>query len=706
MTRIRTHFLLAVSLLAAVVARPAAQQPASGQPNTADQPSVTFRVEINYVEVDAGVFDRQGRFVNDLTRDDFQVLEEGVPQEVSAFSLVNIPIERAERPLFARNPIEPDVVSNATPFEGRVYVLVLDDLQTAPLRTPLVRRAAQQFIEQAMAANDMAAVVYTSGRGEAGQEFTSSKRLLLASVDRFMGRKLRSTTLERLDQYQRQRSIPGGPNSGQGSRIGDPLDQQRGFDARASLDALRSISEYVGGIHGRRKAIVYMSEGIDYDIYDFNNRESTTIQDGFREVIASATRANVSIYAIDPRGLTALADESIEASGGFPDDPQSNLSTQSFQDELRLSHMSLRTLAEDTGGYAAINSNDFSRAWERIVADNSSYYVLGYYPKNEKRDGRFRRIEVKVRREGMEVRTRKGYTAPRGKAPAQTRQSPNEKTSPELRQALDSPLPLPALTLRAFAAPFKGAAPNASVAVSIEAEGKDLVFQEKDGKFVNDLEMSVVALDAASKVRDGSRDVVNMGLKPDTQARVAQTGIRMQSRLKLPPGRYQLRMAARETGGGRVGSVAYDLDVPDFTKAPLTMSGILIASGEGQGVMTAKADEELRTVLPLPPTASREFHSADTLSTFAEIYDNQAQPPHKVDITTTVLTDDGRVVFNTAEQRESAELQGKSGGYGVTARIPLAAFAPGLYVLKVDATSRAGKPETVTRQVAFRVKGG
>ena len=124
--------------------------------------------------------------------------------------------------------------------------------------------------------------------------------------------------------------------------------------------------------------------------------------------------------AIDPRGLTALADESIEASGGFPDDPQSNLSMQSFQDELRLSQMSLRSLSEDTGGYAAVNSNDFTKAWERIVADNSSYYVLGYYPKNEKRDGRFRRIEVKVRREGVEVRTRKGYTAPRGKAPAQT----------------------------------------------------------------------------------------------------------------------------------------------------------------------------------------------------------------------------------------------------------------------------------------------
>ena len=699
MPRIRTQLLLGICLLAAVAARPAAQQPASNRP-TADQPAVTFRVEINYVEVDAAVFDSQGRFVNDLARDDFQVLEEGVPQDVSNFSLVNIPIERAERPLFTRNPIEPDVASNATPFEGRVYVLVLDDLQTAASRSALVRRAARQFIDQAMGANDVAAVVYTSGRGEAGQEFTSNKRLLGASVDRFLGRKLRSTTLERLDQYQRQRSTPG-----QGSRINDPLDLERGHDARASLDALRNISEYVDGIHGRRKAIVYLSEGIDYDIYDFNNRESTTIQDSMRNVIASATRANVSIYGIDPRGLTSLADESIEAAGGFPADPQSNLSLQSFQDELRISQMSLRSLSEDTGGYAAVNSNDFTRAWERVVADNSSYYVLGFYPKNDKRDGRFRRIEVKVRREGVEVRTRKGYTAPRGKAPAQASQSPNEKTSPELRRALDSPLPLPALTLRAFAAPFRGAAPNASVAVSIEAEGRDLVFQEKDGKFVNDLEMSVIALDSGAKLRDGARDVVNMGLKPDTRARVAETGIRMQSRLKLPPGRYQLRMAARETGGGRVGSVTYDLDVPDFTKGPLAMSGIVIASGEAQSVMTAKADEELRTVLPLPPTASREFRAADTLQTFAEIYDNEAQPPHKVDITTTVLTDDGRVVFNTAEERNSSELQGKSGGYGVTAKIPLAGFAPGLYVLKVDATSRAGKPATVTRQVAFRVRG-
>lgn len=694
------RILLAITLLAAIGARPSAQQ---GSPPDPQQPEVTFRLEVNYVEVDAAVFDKQGRFVSDLTRKDFQVLEDGVPQDVNTFNLVNIPIERAERPLFASHPIEPDVFTNARPFEGRVYVIVLDDLHTASYRTAQVRAAAKQFIETRMAANDLASVIHISGRTDAAQEFTSNKRLLVESVDKFMGRKLRSTTLERLDEYQRQQAIPRGSGD-RISRVGDPLDMERGRDARSALDSLAAISDWVGSIRGRRKAIIYLSEGIDYDIYDFQNRESTTIQEAMRKAIASATRANVSIYGIDPRGLTTMGEESIEAAGGFPVDPLLNLSNQSFQDELRLAQQSLRSLAEDTGGYAAVNSNDFSNAWDRVVADNSSYYVLGYYPKNDKRDGRFRKIEVKVNRPDVEVRSRKGYTAPRGKASAPTRQPETDKTSPELRQALDSPLPISGVTLRAYASPFKGAAPNASVAIGVEAEGGDLAFADKDGKFVDDLELSVIAIDTSGKIKDGDRSVVNMGLKPETHARVAQTGIRMQTRLELPPGRYQVRVAARESGAGHIGSVTYDLEVPDFSKEPLTMSGVVIASASAAQTMTAKPDAELQKVLPAPPTASRLFTPGDTLAVFAEVYDNTPQPAHQVDITTTVLTDDGRSVFSAREERSSSELQGKSGGYGHTTQIPLKGLAPGLYVLKIEAQSRLGKGATVAREVPFRIQ--
>jgi VWFA-related protein len=694
-----TRLILAVSLVALAAVAPQAQQP---RPD--EGPQVTFKVEINYVEVDAAVFDRQGGFVSNLRRDDFEVLEDGVQQDITAFTQVNIPIERAEPlPLQAKRIIEPDVTSNARPFDGRVYVIVLDDKHTAAFRTARTRLAAEQFISRYMADNDLAAVLTTSGSGNATQDFTSNKQLLLAAVNRFIGQKIRSETEERLDEYRRQQGIPRGDGQSL-TRIDDPQDMQRGFDARVALDNLARISDWVGSIRGRRKAIVFFSEGIDYNVYDFNKRESTTVQEGMRAVLAAATRSNVSIYSIDPRGLTGLGEETIEVSGGFPENPQLNLSLQSFNDSLRLAQDSLRSLSEETGGFAAVNRNDYNDAFSRVVKDNSAYYVLGYYPKNDRRDGRFRKIEVKVKRPGLEVRSRRGYTAPRGKAPAPPKALVNDQASPQVREALDSPLPVSGLTLRAFAAPFKGTDKNTAVSVTIEADGSDFGFGEKDGRLVTDFEVVTAAFGEDGKNKAGDRSVVNLALRPENKERFAQTGIRVSTRLQLPPGRYQLRVAARETGGGRLGSVNYDLVVPDFTKEPLALSGIAIASASGLRMSTAKLDEQLKDVLPGPAVAFRVFPRGDELAVYAEVYDNDVKTPHVTDITTTVVSEDGRNVFKTAEERSSTELQGKPGGFGHQARIQTKDFAPGVYLLTVEAKSRAGNLPPVGRTVQFRVQ--
>ena len=185
-----------------------------------------------------------------------------------------------------------------------------------------MRNAAKQFIDRYMGDNDLAAVVHSSGKGNASQEFTANKRLLDASVDKFLGQSLQSVTLARLDHYQRDQAVPVDPTNSSVSRVKDPFDQERAYRARQSLDTLKSISDWVGSIRGRRKAIVWVSEGIDYDLFDFtNNRDTTSVQEAIKDVIASATRSNVSIYAVDPRGLTTMGDESIEASGAFPDNP-------------------------------------------------------------------------------------------------------------------------------------------------------------------------------------------------------------------------------------------------------------------------------------------------------------------------------------------------------------------------------------------------
>ena len=423
--RIPVAFLLAA--LSAVIATaqqapapsrqasPAPSPPPSQEaPPSQEPPPVTFRVEINYVEVDAVVTDAQGRLVTDLSQEDFEVLEDGRPQKVTAFSLINLPVERAPRPLFLGEPIEPDVRAN-TVAEGRIYMIVLDDLHTGFASTPRVKRFLREFVERNFGANDLAAIVYTSGRGIAGQEFTNSRRLLLEAIDRFTGRRLRSEALEINDSLN---STERDPSDERSLKLMDPLEMERAYNARTTLSAVRDLAAFMEGIRGRRKSLLLISEGISYNIYDvFNYTSAGLILQHANDAVAAATRANTAIYAIDPRGLSGF-EEGIEASGTPADITPSQFSvTGSLMDAVRMSQQSLQVLANETGGFAAINRNDFAGAFERVVRENSTYYVLGYYPANDRRDGRFRRIEVRVKRPGMQVRSRRGYVAPRGRAP-------------------------------------------------------------------------------------------------------------------------------------------------------------------------------------------------------------------------------------------------------------------------------------------------
>jgi VWFA-related protein len=661
------------------------------------QPPITFRAEVNYVEVDARVLDEQGKFVATLKPGDFQVFEDGKPQEVKLFSLVNIPVERAERPLFASKPIEADIRTNLEGADGRIYLIVLDDLHTAALRTQLVRRAARQFIEKFIGANDTAAIVYTGGRGDAAQDFTSSQRLLLRSVDLFMGRKVRSATMNKIDEEARTRDT-----RQQGDRINDPEDFERGYQARQALDTIKNLSEYLGNIRGRRKALVLFSEGIDYDINDvFNNADATTIMDTTREVLAAATRANVAVYGVDPRGLTMMGDDMIEVQS-FPEDNSLGLGTSSFYNELRLSQDSLRVLSDETGGFAVVNRNDFATAFQRIVDDNSSYYVMGYYSTNDKRDGRYRKIDVKlVGKPGLTVRARKGYAAARGKPP-ETKAN-KDGASAELREAIESPLSLPGLPMSMTAAVFKGPSAKGTVVVSALVSGSSLPFVEKDGTMRNDLEMVVLASDDKGKSYSSDRNTVNLNMKPETANRVKATGFRYISSLDLPPGRYLLRVAAREANTKKAGSVTFDLQVPDFSKEPLVLSGVALTSAMSGSAPTVRPKDPLEKLLPGPLSSYRDFPVVDEVAFFAEVYDNLAKQPHKVDLAATVKAEGGQTVFEAKEERDSSELTGSAGGYGFSGRIPLKQIAPGLYVLRVQATSRLGDRPTVAQEIVFRV---
>ncbi len=683
----------------------AAQQPGAGP-----QPSVTFRAETNFVEVHAIVTDKTGAFVRDLTKDDFEILEDGKPQAASAFSLIDLPIERA-----ALGPFEADVHSTSRTFDGRIYVFLLDDLHTAFTRTQAVRDAAKRFIQRYLGVNDLAAVVYTSGRQESGQELTGSPRLLMAAVDRFQGQKLPSAGAEKLALHIRQTDNdtvladePPQPHNREAlekaESIRDPYDAERGQNARRTLQAVENVANWMRDVQGRRKALLLFSEGLDYDIYQpFNLTQSASaIVAEAQDAIAAAQRANVNVYGIDPRGLSQFG-ELIDISTRS-DYPQLEYGTfRGALHELRLSQESLLSLSEETGGLAVVNTGDVVGGLGRIVLDNSRYYLLGYYSDSTKWSRKFLKLEVRVKRPGLVVRARNGFMPPDPRATAKAREAEVKAgTSPALKAALSKPVPIGDLPLRLFAAAFKGTGSNGSLLLALEIDGSSLKFEERDGRFNEKIEVSIVAADQRARVQAGDRQEFNLRLQPETRERISRTGVRTLSRLEMPPGRYQIHVGAHEASGATIGTVPYDIEIPDYTKSPFELSSVVLASN-ADSFVTSNPDPLLKDVLPAAPIATRNFTPAETLTAYAELY-AAADSARAVMITTSVQdAQDGRTVFR-AEDRRDIGASARPLTHMFSTQLPLKNLSPGRYLLRVAAQSSVGG-FSAERVVPFEVGG-
>ena len=722
----RLSYTAAGLVIASAVA--AAQAPNPVLPSPA-APEVTFKVEVNYVEEDVRVVDREGNFVRGLKQEDFEILEDGKPQKVQAFGLVDIPLRRPRKPLFLGPdalPIAPDVAVNKQVLDGRLYLIVLDDYHVAPLRTQNVRNIARKFILERLGPDDQAAVVVTSGLMRASQDFTQNRQLLLDAVNNFTGQKLPSSAVERNEKMSRQLDIKGQPTDDNGNSITidasnrfveDDAAQQRMHQARQSLNSLRSIAEWMSAIQGRRKAIVLVSEGVDYNLYDiftggdpgqFNFANFNFIQQETWDTISAASRSNVQIYPIDPRGLTGMGQEDIEISGLAAD--AYGLGPKALSQELSTSQANLRQLAEETGGVAFVGRNNFDQAFDRIVQENSTYYVLGYYSTNERRDGKMRNITVRVNGyPPAQVTYRKRYAAPRGRTPrtaAEKPLDPANSLSTELRQAMASPLPKTGLQLRISAITRKGIGNTTDVEVLIDALGRDLTFTEKNGTFSNRLSVSVGIFNKEGKSVTAERPDVDLNLRPETHARVTQHGVRILRHLSVPPGRYQLRVAAQDSAKSKQGSAHLDVEAPDFTKNDVALSSIALASTADRAIFSPPKPgfDPFNGLLPGAPSALREFPDNSEIAAAVEVYDNKPMPPHRLDITATVKADDGRVVFTNSAEYSSDQLHGTPGAFGYAVRIPIKGWTPGLYVLSIEARSRLKDVDAATRVIQFEVK--
>ena len=344
----------------------------------AQEPPPTFRSSVEAVQLSVIVTDSEGRPVSGLTADDFEILEDKVSRPITTFAAVDIPLERVERTV-----VEPDVFTNDKP-QGRLYVIALDSMSVnSALRS---RAFLRQFIENYFGPNDTAAVVLTTGGlSDSGQEFTSNVRLLLSAIDRFDG----------------------------GS--GDMSDRLR---EKNFIGDFKNLMQFMSTLRGGRKAVVFVSESIPVDAYQVVDRGRARFGGFFSEVdsdwvdaLSFATRNNIAIYPIDPRGLTT-------GITGESEDGSTVASQASLDDRIGLGG-----LAAVTGGFSLVGSNNYSQAFERLVRENSTYYLIGFNSGLDKRDGRYVRLEVRVKRPGLQVRSTEGYVQPRGR-PQQLKRPP------------------------------------------------------------------------------------------------------------------------------------------------------------------------------------------------------------------------------------------------------------------------------------------
>jgi len=602
----------------------------------AQQTQPTFRSGVQLIEVDVQVTDEKSNVVRGLTRADFTILEDDIPQEIAELTFVDLPIEPPVERRADLKAAEPDVATNTG--EGRMYVLLMSG------GGERARLVARRFIEEVAGPRDQIAVIQPLGRMSDAQGFTTNRHLMLDAINRMA--------------------------------IAPPV--FIGDGTYTTFTIAEDLIKRMGRISGRRKVIVWF----DPPPVFISSEPNYFAQ---RDMLRAATRNNVAIYAVSTSGLTTgMPDPGSSLVPGLPGPGQSTLVGKS----------GIQVLAEETGGDVILDSNNFTDGFQRFVRDNSSYYLLAYSPKVEHRDGKFHPITVRVNRRGLTVRARRGYYAPDADAPSAPDSDADTDAiakglSVDALRALGLPSSAGGLGIELFAAPFRGTN-GASVLLSAQLRGADLALGPGEP-----IEVAYQAIDNEAHKSRGAYHVIKLDLTSESRASVVQRGLRVVDRLDVPSGRHQVRFAVHQPNG-KTGSVLVDIDVPDYAKAPVTLSGIALASAQSAGDRALLHDERLQAVLGGAPTARRRFARGDVIAAYVEVYAGGGTRIADVLAMAALETSSGRRV----RPAPLLPVPTQSGQIAFTARLPLD-VARGDYVLNIEARTTR---QTVNRRVPFSVE--
>ena len=671
-------------------------------PTSPGQGQTTLRVTSDLVLTNVVVRDRKtGEPVRGLTRDDFTVLEDGKPQKIDSFDYEDVNQAAALRPPASatpgtakRNPLGTSLSEGThalTPEElsgHRLIVLFVDTTSLQPDDLERVQGAARAYVQKQMQPADVVAVVSLGNTLSIDQDFTQDKSLLLHAIATYSPGGEQGFTpgpVATTNQVEDASSF-----------TADETDYND-LNTDRELFAIATIARALAPIR-EKKSLLYFSGGI--------SRDGIENQASLRAAINASVRANLSIYSVDARGLeavTPLGDAttgSLRGTSGYNGAAlQNNLDANFNSQEV------MATLSSDTGGKSFFDNNDFAPAFDRVEQDTASYYVIGFRSSNPLRDGRYRKLQIRLRRDDVRLEYRPGYYAP-----ADFQHSNRQDRERDLEAQLTSDLPATDVSLYLQPFFFRASTPNRyTVPVSLLVPGSQIPFTRGGNRDKATLDVIGVIKDAKGETLGESRDTVKLAL--DAQQQVSRKNIEYTTHFTLPAGSFHLKFVVRENETGKMGSFETGITVPDLSlrqnaanAKSIKLSSVVLASQQA-ALTDKKIDNPLAFssstgTAQLVPNLPHVFRPDQPLYFLYEVYDpaSGTRSAAGVHLLTSIeLLQGSTKIFETPMVEAHAITVPSRNAVAFQFAVPLTSLKDGLYTCQVNVIDDTGGTFTFPR---------
>jgi VWFA-related protein len=689
--------IIATALLTLAVAGLRAQEQ-SQPPQQDSQEAFTLKVNSDLVLTNVVVRDKKtGEVVRGLKASDFQVLENGKPQSIISFDFQSVdqaaPLNEATINGKSANTIMGNMNRNVTSQQlrnHRLIVMFFDITSMQPEDLERAQDAARDYVNKKMQPADLVAVVSLDQSLSLDQDFTANKQQLLNAVNKYSGTQgagFQSGSTSTTNQVEDTTAFT--------------PDEQEYNDVNTDreLFAFEDIAHSLAYIN-EKKSLLYFSGGIQ--------RDGIENQASLHAAINASVRANMSIYSVDARGLEAISPlgdastGSLRGTSGYNGAAlQNNLDSNFNTQEV------MATLSSDTGGKAFFDSNDFSPAFQRIQQDTSAYYVIGFRSPNPVRDGRYRRLTIKINQPNVKIEYRPGYYAP-----ADYKHANKDERERQLQEQLASDLPATDVEVYLQAYYFRSdngsAAPRFYVPVSLIVPGSQIPFVKGGDRSKATLDIIGELKNTAGQDMAEIRQTVKLAI--DDSQPVSRKNIQYTTGFTLPLGKYHLKFVVRENQTGRMGSFETDINLPDLKKFPLKLSSVVLSS---QRSAAGKKDEDNPLTnggFTWVPNVAHVFRTDQHMYLLYEVYD-PANGGAKVTPASTAAGKPGVKVLTSIEflqgttkvfetplvEANSVNVPGR-GAVAFAFDVPLDRLNAGLYICQVNVIDDSGGTFSFPRQ--------